>query len=359
MAQTGSYEKRNGWWLLRYRERVVVDGEQKTILRNRKLATLDEYPPKRQRRRKVASETGNATAPSDPSLRYKKFDDIPDAVKQLAREFLDSANDDQRMPEQVRKLGEFVESVYLPWAKAQLKPSTLKGYRSLWHRDLKPRVSDVWMRDVRTYTVNGWLRDIAQNKTELTTSTFQRLKTFLSGVFSIAKNMGYYDRPNPVHDADLPKAKKGTATHAHTLAEIQLLLTVLPEPAATIVAVAAYAGLRRSEIRGLRWEEYDGIALKVTRSVWEGFVGEPKTEASADDVPIIARLREKLEQHRQRLTEQLGRRPASGWMFESEAGTPIHLGNLINREIQPALNVCKICRKTEDEHGDADHKEKS
>jgi len=94
----------------------------------------------------------------------------------------------------------------------------------------------------------------------------------------------------------------------------------------------------------------------VTRSVWEGFVGEPKTEASADDVPIIAPLREKLEQHRQRLTEQLGRRPASGWMFESEAGTPIHLGNLTNREILPALNVCKICRKTEDEHRDADHK---
>lgn len=40
MAQTGSYEKRDGWWLLRYREQVVVDGERKTILRNRKLATL-------------------------------------------------------------------------------------------------------------------------------------------------------------------------------------------------------------------------------------------------------------------------------------------------------------------------------
>jgi len=353
MAQTGSYEKRNGWWLLRYREQVVVDGERKTILRNRKLATLEEYPPKRQRGRKAA-EGDNVAAP-DSSHRRKSFDDTPDAIKQLAREFLDSANDDQRMPEQVRKLGEFVESVYLPWAKAQLKPSTLKGYKSLWYRDLKPRVSDAWMRDVRTYTVNGWLREIAKNKPELTTATFQRLKSFLSGVFSIAKNMGYYDSPNPVRDADLPKAKKGTTTHAHTLAEIQLMFAFLPEPAATIVAVAAYAGLRRSEIRGLRWEEYDGVALKVTRSVWEGYVGEPKTEASADDVPIIAPLRERLEQHRQALTARLGRRPVSGWMFESEAGTPIHLGNLINREILPALNLCQTCRKTEDGHLDADH----
>jgi len=132
------------------------------------------------------------------------------------------------------------------------------------------------------------------------------------------------------------------------------MLTFLPEPGATIVAVAAYAGLRRSEIRGLRWEEYDGVALKVSRSVWEGYVGEPKTEASIDDVPIIGPLRERLEQHRQRLTQQLGRRPESGWMFESDAGTPIHLGNLINREILPALNVCKICRKSEDAHDGAE-----
>src|SRR4029077_2254048 len=159
--------------------------------------------------------------------------------------------------------------------------------------------------------------------------------------------------------ADLPKAAKGTPTHAHTLAEIKLMLTFLPEPAAMIVAVAAYAGLRRSEIRGLRWEEYDGVSLRISRSVWEGYVGEPKTEASADDVPIIGPLRERLEQHRQRLTEELGgHRPASGWMFESEAGTPVHLGNLINREILPALNICKTCRKTKDEHegADVDHK---
>jgi hypothetical protein len=68
MAQTGSYEKRNGGWLLRYRERVVVDGEQRTILKNRKLATLEEYPPKRQRGRKAATEVDN-TAPPDSSHR--------------------------------------------------------------------------------------------------------------------------------------------------------------------------------------------------------------------------------------------------------------------------------------------------
>lgn len=43
----------------------------------------------------------------------------------------------------------------------------------------------------------------------------------------------------------------------------------------TIFAVAAFAGLRRGEIRGLRWEDYRDGALYVARSVWRGHVGRP------------------------------------------------------------------------------------
>jgi len=115
MAQEGSYVKRNGWWLLRYRESVVEKGAQKRVLRARKIGSLAEFPPKRQRRKAT-----------DIEVNRTKFDDVPDAVKHLARQFLDSANDHRRQPEQVRRMGEFVESVYLPWAQEQLKPSTLK-----------------------------------------------------------------------------------------------------------------------------------------------------------------------------------------------------------------------------------------
>jgi hypothetical protein len=36
------------------------------------------------------------------------------------------------------------------------------------------------------------------------------------------------------------------------------VLAILPEPAATIVAVAAFTGARKGEIRGFLWEGYDG-----------------------------------------------------------------------------------------------------
>jgi len=74
MAQEGSYVKRNGWWLLRYRESVFEKGNRKRVLRARKIASLAEFPPKRQRR-----NAGNI------DVSHAKFDDVPDVVADCAR----------------------------------------------------------------------------------------------------------------------------------------------------------------------------------------------------------------------------------------------------------------------------------
>lgn len=77
-----------------------------------------------------------------------------------------------------------------------------------------------------------------------------------------------------------------------------MMLAVVPEPAATTCAVAAFAGLRRAELRGLGWEDYDGQLLSVNRPVWEGFTNEPKRKRSKASVPVIPLLAEILERHR-------------------------------------------------------------
>ena len=50
---------------------------------------------------------------------------------------------------------------------------------------------------------------------------------------------------------------------AYTLEDIQAMLAKLAEPARTVVTVAAFTGLRESEIRGLRWEDYTGDEIRV------------------------------------------------------------------------------------------------
>jgi integrase len=85
---------------------------------------------------------------------------------------------------------------------------------------------------------------------------------------------------NPIREASIPTAPEGEETYAYTLPEVMTMLRLLPDPARTIVAVAAFAGLRRSEIRGLEWQDYSGGEIRVMRSVWESVVNEPKTRKS-------------------------------------------------------------------------------
>jgi integrase len=40
------------------------------------------------------------------------------------------------------------------------------------------------------------------------------------------------------------------------------MLAILPEPAATMVAVAAFTGARKGEIRGFLWQDYDGYTIE-------------------------------------------------------------------------------------------------
>ena len=90
----------------------------------------------------------------------------------------------------------------------------------------------------------------------------------------------------------VPEAKEDT--YAYSLAEIKSMLEVLPEPARTIVLAAAFTGMRKSELRGLRWNNFNGEQLSVERSVWNSTESEPKTKRSRSPIPIVRPLIEAL-----------------------------------------------------------------
>jgi len=150
---------------------------------------------------------------------------------------------------------------------------------------------------------------------------------------------------NPVKLVRLPDAPEDDDGYAYSLPEIETLLAVIPEPAATVCAVAAFAGLRRSELRGVEWEDYDGEQIMVSRSVWEGFTNEPKTKRSKAPVPVIPRLAAILNRHRLACGN-----PSRGPMFANGKGKSPNLNNTLNREILPALNRCIVCRKPKQDH---------
>ena len=113
---------------------------------------------------------------------------------------------------------------------------------------------------------------------------------------------------------------------------VQRMLGVLPEPARTIVALAAFTGLRKAEIRGLRWEDYRDGQLHVTRSMWRTLINDPKTRASKAPIPIIPKLAAMLAPMRK----------TSGPMFAGKKGKPLQLDNLYRRTMKDILEASKI-----------------
>ena len=100
----------------------------------------------------------------------------------------------------------------------------------------------------------------------------------------------------------------------------------------TVVATAAYTGVRGGELRGLLWENYDREQIRITQSVWRKHIQEPKTKKSIAPVPVIPTLAERLDKHRVEMEN-----PTSGLIFPNSLGKPMCMATLARDVIRPAF----------------------
>jgi integrase len=282
------------------------------------------------------------------------------SVRPFVAQFLAPLNSGLVNPQSTMLVTEFVERVYLPeYVEKNLRPATRRGYRIVWERYLKARMGKLTLRGFRTVHGEQMLAQIAA-QSQLDRSSLRHCKSFLSGCFKQAKRLGILDGINPIMDVSIPHAPESEQdTYAYSLAEIKAMLSVLAEPAHTIVLTAALTGLRHSELRGLIWENFNGKELSVTRSVWNKTVSEPKTRRSRSPIPIVKQLADALAAHK--LRAGILAQPGLP-IFQAGNGQPLILSNLVNRVIIPALSRCAACKKREDEHkpeGHIFHRDKS
>lgn len=213
-------------------------------------------------------------------------------------------------------------------------PATVNGYRKLFNRHVAAsQIRDIRLRDFTPGRGRRFLEEIEASNPTLTHTTLKHIRSFLAAVFTFAVSEDLMTG-NPIRELraqDLGGARSKD-TYAYSLDEILAMLEVLPEPAKTVVATAAFTGLRLAELRGLKWEDLNGKELRVVRTVWGIHVGDTKTPASRASVPVIPLLQERLEAHRNDF-------PSDGYIFSSaKTGASLNLVNLANRDIVPALN---------------------
>lgn len=325
--QSGYIYQRAGWWVLRYREDVIENGQ---VVRRQLAKQLAEVAPEHSRLKRP-----------------------PKSIEEQAEKFLRPLNDGESKPQQTETISAFVDSRFLPQLKQRVRPSTYAGYVARWESQLQPRCGEMRLRDFRVISAQQVIDSIHRQNPEMKRSTLAHLKNLLSLIFDEAERLELLPRGagNPVRLVRLPNdAPHDDETYAYSLPEVQKMLAIIPEPAATICAVAAFAGLRRSELRGLEWTDYDGEQLMVNRAVWEKFTNEPKTKRSKAAVPVIPQLKAILEAHKLACGN-----PTTGPMFANGEGKSTNLNNILNRVILPALNRCAECRKDKADHAGVSH----
>ena len=293
----GNIRKRHGSWQLRYYATEI--GPEGTPVRRQITRTLarvsDEY--------RTAKDC------------WPLADDILVPVRRSAAQ-----------PEGSLTVSEFTERYFLPFIKAKRKPSTHKFYKEAHANHVRNRVGFIRLREFTTRHAQEVL-----DATPLTHQSVLRIKTTMSAIFSYAIRLGFVHGANPVRESKAEGTRNDPQQYAYTFDEVLWMLKNLAEPARTVVGVAAFAGLRESEIRGLKWEDYTGDSLHVRRSIWRTHIGETKTPESKNAVPVVAPLRKLLDQHK---TTANG----AAWIFAGEKkGFALHLDNLCRREIRPVL----------------------
>jgi len=274
------------------------------------------------------------------------------SVQSFVDEILAPVNGGLLNPQSTMPVTEFVEKVYLSeYVEKQLRAATLKQYRDVWEDHLKARMGKLTLRGFRTVHGEQLLAQIAA-QTSLGRSSLKHIKAFLSGVFKQAKRLGILDGINPIQDVSIPRTPEPEETYAYSLPEVTRMLSFLEEPERTVVLTAALTELRKGEIRGLCWEDFDGQTLSVRRSIWNGVENAPKTNRSKAPIPVVKQLSNALEAHKLRMGKLA---QPNLPIFQAGNGKPLNLDNLARRVIVLALTRCAVCGKREDEHAKAEH----
>lgn len=215
------------------------------------------------------------------------------------------------------------------WERAEgstMKKTTLAHYQNALHAYVLPhfgsrKIAGITREDVQTF--------LAVQSTNYSRSSLRSMKVVLGLTLGWANDCGWLER-NPCTRVKLPRTVGGkTITRTVVTPEqVNALAGKLEEPFATLVLFLYATGLRIGEAAALKWTDFTGNVLHVTRRICDGDMDKVKSKSSERSLPIDPALLERMG--------QLGK---AEWVFRSRTGTPINPGNALKRYVRPAAEA--------------------
>ena len=172
-------------------------------------------------------------------------------------------------------LKEFYENVYIPEFSLHLSPTTLKNYKRLWQSQkgdeegysICTRFGDWFLKKITRSDVQKYVNELVRKG--LSSKTVRSYHSFLSAVIDKAVLCDHIPyAKNPMKGILLPP-REYTEKETFTVEQAKQLIEAARNKSINdllIVQLGLLAGLRRSEIAGLRWEDWEGNILRVRQA---------------------------------------------------------------------------------------------
>jgi len=250
------------------------------------------------------SYQGSVYSPRDSKLIRKHFDSLREA--ELWRGEIRGAVDRGEARAQTRKTVDAAAAELIAGMKngtrlnrsgRPYKPSTIRRYELALRLHVQPAVGHLRLVDVdrgrvreliRRWTLAG--HDPSSIRNELDPLRVIFREAIEDGEITV----------DPTVKLTLPQGR-GRRERVADRTEAQTLIEALSAPQRALWCCAFYGGLRRGELRALKWSDVDleGGAIRVSRT-WDDVEGHVATKSEAGDrsVPLAGMLRRTLVEHK-------------------------------------------------------------
>ena len=242
---------------------------------------------------------------------------LPDAkgkkeASRMAKEWFDTLNAEADLMPNAGKV-KTVDEIYKEYLKHQLdtgeiERSTYSNTLYSYNKYIKPYLGDYVFATMDKTVLSGWLTRLYQEGLSQNTihTTYARLKK----VYNYFYNNGELLR-DPFKGVKMPKKGEAKITHLNNEQMDNVLSAVYldfepQDPMYVGILLAFYAGLRRGEICGLRWNDIDfhkhTITVRSAVGVSSGKDGDytknPKNKSSNRTFPMLPQIEEALKQRK-------------------------------------------------------------
>ena len=223
------------------------------------------------------------------------------------------------------------------------KPSTIRGYHSQLNAHLLPAFGTMRIEDISEGEIERWRAGMAGSRAArpvLSNKTKNHQLVLLHAIFRRAVKV--YGLPrNPLANVDRYRVRASGDIEVFSPEEIWALVrAAVSEVDGTIFLTAAFTGLRRGELLGLRWRDVDFEAstIRVRASFAAGKLTTPKS-GKVRAVPMAPDVAVALASIGQRelFTGE------DEFVFAGESGLPLN-GDALSSRYERALQVAGLRR---------------